>query len=63
MEFFTERVFPSKKGLHIKFNSKKEAELYYKQGLKLGNQVQINENVVIMLNSKAAQNSQDKFKP
>lgn len=57
MEFSPERIFGSKKGLHIKFKSKEDAEMFYQEGLELGNRVEIHGNIVIMLNSKAAKES------
>lgn len=57
MEFSPERIFGSKKGLHMEFKTKKDAELFYQQGLELGNRVEIHGNMVIMLNSKAAKES------
>lgn len=54
MEFSSERIFGSQKGLHIEFKTKEDAALFYQQGLNLGNRVEIHGNMVIMLNSNAA---------
>ena len=57
MEFSPERIFGSKKGLHMEFKSKRDAEMFYQEGLELGNRVEIHGNMVIMLNSKSAKKS------
>ena len=56
-EYQPERMFGSKKGLHMEFKSKSDAKLFYQEGLDLGNRVEIHGNIVIMLNSKAAKKS------
>jgi hypothetical protein len=57
MQFSPERMFGSKKGFHIEFKSKEDAQLFYQQGLELGNRVELHGNLVIMLNSKVTKKS------
>ena len=57
MKFSPERIFGSKKGLHMEFKSKEDAEMFYQEGSELNNRVEIHGNMVIMLNSKTAKKS------